>query len=423
MLLIFVKRICIISAFIFISSFAAFADGGNVRKRISSEFTIRYVFDKTNIDETYMGNKAQMDSIRNFVSRIETLDSIVIYSWASPEGGYRHNVDLAVKRGETARDFLLATFEEYGKDAPERIDLEPLAENWQGLTRLVEKRYRRHDRDLVLKILRDKSIGDETRKWRLQQLDDGYTWDFLWRIYMPELRAATWICVWAEVIEPMPQVQACQHRLQSAPGSIIMPQETTTGYKDSRTILGLKTNLLYDAVTAVNYAVEIPFNEKFSLQLQQHTPWWLSKSNKHCLQFLTGGAEFRWWFLPQTSGETADRKQRDALTGHFLGAYGWGGIADIQWGRNFGCYQFDFFSAGLTYGYSMPVSKYLNLEFSISAGYANIPYQHYIPTDDWQILIRDKNNAGTLHYFGPTKAEISLVIPIRANINRKGGAR
>ena len=164
-------------------------------------------------------------------------------------------------------------------------------------------------------------------------------------------------------------------------------------------------------------------HESFSVLYEQHTPWWLSKDNRRCLEFLTFGGEFRWWFAPKTRLETDDMKLRDALMGHFVGVHAWGGKADIQWGRNFGCYQFDFISAGLTYGYAMPIGKYLNLEFSISAGYARIPYQHYIPTDDWQILIRDRNNAGTLHYFGPTKAEISLVIPIRAEFKRKGGAR
>jgi hypothetical protein len=113
--------------------------------------------------------------------------------------------------------------------------------------------------------------------------------------------------------------------------------------------------------------------------------------------------------------------KRDALTGHFLGLYGWTGKSDIQIDNRLGCYQFDFCSAGLTYGYSMPLGKHLNMEFSISAGYAQIPYQHYIPTEDWSLLIRDDNKAGTLHYFGPTKAEISLVIPIRAKI--KEGAK
>lgn len=164
--------------------------------------------------------------------------------------------------------------------------------------------------------------------------------------------------------------------------------------------------------------MEIPFNEKFSILYEHHCPWWLSKSNKYCLQFLSFGGEFRWWFAPRTQTETAKRKQRDALVGHFLGVYGWTGKSDIQIDNRLGCYQFEFCSAGLTYGYSMPISKYLNMEFSISAGYAQIPYQHYIPTEDWSILIRDDNKAGTLHYFGPTKAEISLVIPIRTKFKR-----
>ena len=67
----------------------------------------------------------------------------------------------------------------------------------------------------------------------------------------------------------------------------------------------------------------------------------------------------------------------------------------------------------------MPISKYLNLEFSLSVGYANIPYQSYRPSDDWEALIRDPYKAGTLHYFGPTKAEVSLVFPIRTKT--KGG--
>ena len=189
------------------------------------------------------------------------------------------------------------------------------------------------------------------------------------------------------------------------------------------TIFALKSNMLYDAVSAVNFALEIPFNERYSILYEHHCPWWLSKDNKHCLQFLSFGAEARWWFLPRPREATPDLKRRDALMGHFIGAYGWTGKSDIQWGRDFGCYQFEFCSAGLTYGFAFPVSKYLNLEFSISAGYAQIPYQHYIPTEDWQILIRDKSKAGTLHYFGPTKAEISLVIPFRKQIYGKGGAR
>ena len=175
-------------------------------------------------------------------------------------------------------------------------------------------------------------------------------------------------------------------------------------------------------MSALNYSIEVPINEHVSLQYFQTTPWWTGKNNKFCMQALTFGGEARWWFLPRTSGPTENRKQRDALVGHFLGAYGWGGNGDLQLGRNV-CQQFDFWSAGLTYGYAMAVSKNLNMEFTISVGYANINYQHYIPTDDFSLLVRDDNLAGKLHYIGPTKAEISLVIPIRATVGKKAASK
>lgn len=64
------------------------------------------------------------------------------------------------------------------------------AENWEGLLAAVREGYFRHDREKVIRILSDSSIGDETRKWRLKQLDGGYTWNFLYRRYMPVLRQA-----------------------------------------------------------------------------------------------------------------------------------------------------------------------------------------------------------------------------------------
>ena len=86
-------------------------------------------------------------------------------------------------------------------------------------------------------------------------------------------------------------------------------------------------------------------------------------------------------------------------------------------------FRSEFMSLGVTYGYAFPIGKWMNLELSVTAGYASIPYRHYIPTPDWSILVRDPSDLGTLHYFGPTKAEVSLVIPIRAVFNNGGRNR
>ena len=369
------------------------------------KFILHYRVNETELDDEYMDNKMQLHKIRHYFANSPRIDSVTIYSWASPEGGIKFNTYLSKERGKTAKRLLLSLSPDSAKFNAGKIKLSPVAENWEGLEKLVEERYFRHDRDKVLKILRTKGISDETRKWRLQQLDNGYTWTFLKRRYMPELRAATWICVWAEVIDPLPVVAQAAQSLTAKDKGMAPPPPIST-IEEKKTIFALKTNMLFDAVTAVNYALELPVGEDFSIQFQQYTPWWVTKSNRRCLQFLSLGAEFRWWF-----------KSDETLQGHFVGANVWSGKGDLQWDRK-GCYQFEFWSAGLSYGYSMPVSKWANLEFSISAGYARIPYQHYIPTDDWEILIKDKNKAGTLHYFGPTKAEVSLVIPIRRTIRR-----
>ena len=176
-----------------------------------------------------------------------------------------------------------------------------------------------------------------------------------------------------------------------------------------QTMLAVKSNLAYDAFSFLNYAVELPiYSNKVSLQWQHVFPWWRwgQERNKYCVRYLQMGGEARWWFKPMP------RDNRDKLTGHYLGAYFMGGKWDFQRRRSI-CHQGEFTSAGLSYGFSMPVGRWLNLEFSLSAGYARIPYRKYVPAEDYSQLY--KTGSGTWHYFGPTKVEVSLVLPIRIN--------
>lgn len=407
--------------------------------RISDRFSLYYRWDRTNLDENYLDNAVQMMRIRHYLAESPRIDSITIYAYASPEGVYERNVRLSKERARMARRYILANIPERDDFDETCIRIHPMGENWAGLETELEANYHRHDRERVLAILRA-PVRADTKKWRLKQLDGGYTYRYIIRRHMPKLRTATLICIWgapiaAPIARPLEcSVDGADRAALSIPKADTVPPvhvrrfgavqtvPAKTEPKDKRTFLGLKSNLLYDAVTALNFAVEVPFGKRFSLLYEHHCPWWLSRNNRYCLQFLSFGGEFRWWFLPKTREASAKRVKRDALMGHFLGVYGMGGKFDIQANRKF-CYQGEFFSAGVTYGYSMPVSKRLNLEFSISAGYARIPYRHYIPTDDWELLVRDPNKVGVLHYFGPTKVEVSLVVPLLVNVRKRGGAR
>ena len=431
------KRL-LLSALAIVCALSAYAEGGigrgvGSRERLSKSeepvrenFAIHYRVNATSVDENFMDNKAQIHKIKHYLVNSPRVDSITIYAWSSPDGLYSKNKTLSRKRANSAKKLLLQHSPDSAKLNSGKIKISPIAENWDGLIELVEKGYDRKDREKVLSILNDGKMGSDRKKRELKKLDNGRTWKYLADNYLPQLRAATWVCVWAEVIQDMPEVAAVvQDRpVQQDCGIAPLPPydyRPKLPQEEWRTVAAVKTNLLYDAVTAINFAVEAPFEikgQKFSALYEHHCPWW-HVGNKFCLQFLTFGGEARWWFLPDTVEESEKRIERDALLGHFAGLYAWGGLGDIQIGRNFGCSQFDFWSVGLTYGYAMPISKYLNLEFSLSVGYANIPYQSYRPSDDWEALIRDPYKAGTLHYFGPTKAEVSLVFPIRTKT--KGG--
>ena len=396
------------TVFAILASLAACLTAG-AQPRERREFAIHYRFDKIDVDSAYLDNAATIDTIRFYLTNSAHIDSITVYAWASPEGGYPHNKWLSEKRAAAAKELLLELAPDSTKLNEGKIKISPLAENWPGLTELVEKNYHRQDRDRLLKILRTEGIGEETRKWRIQQLDNGYTWEYLKRNYMKQLRSATWLCVWTGVgaIEPLQEIRDTLRSPQPNFGRTVEAVERSV----SEFTLAAKTNLLGDLVTAVNFGLELPLGKNFSANAHFMFPWWTAGpyGNKYALQMLNAEGELRWWFAP---GE-------QVLQGHYLALQGNGGKFDIQWGRDFGCYQCYNWGVGLSYGYSMSLSEHWNLEFSLSLGYMAIDYQHYVPSPDWSILIRDDAKAGTLHYFGPTSLKVSLVYPFHIQYKRR----
>ena len=372
------------------------------------EFAIHYRFDKIDVDSTYMDNAATIDTIRFCLTHSVHIDSITVYAWASPEGGYPHNVWLSEKRAAAAKELLLELAADTTRLNEGKIKISPLAENWPGLIELVERDYRLPNRDRLLRILHAEGIGEETRKWRIKNLDGGYTWNYLKRHYMKQLRSATWVCVWTSVgaIAPLPEIRDSLRAPQSGLGRTV----EAVGRPVSELSFAVKTNLPADLVTAVNLGVELPLGEDFSVNAHFTFPWWTAGpyGNKYALQLLDAEGELRWWFAP---GE-------ERLEGHYLALQGSGGKFDLQWGRDIGCYQCYNWGVGLSYGYSMSLGEHWNLEFALTLGYLAIDYQHYVPSPDWSVLLRDNAKAGVLHYFGPTGLKVSLVYPF--HIQRRG---
>ena len=370
---------------------------------------VHFRWDKHQLDMGYMGNDSALARFARMIDRIgiEYIDSVVIVSQSSPEGPYEYNVRLSKRRAATMRNYVMSEFPELDG----KLHVHPDGESWEQLRWYVERDTGLSDeaKQQIFDVI-DADVDMATKKWRMNRLP---TYKYLLRNYYPRIRNSMF-CILYYSREAVEQFALPPIELPDTLSFIdLQLKEQTSVERKKMMVAALKTNLLYDAVTALNFEVEVPLGRRFSIAFEDLFPWWHG-GNKWAFQVWQMGVEGRYWF--------EKGKQPNLLRGHFVGLYLMSAKFDLQYFREFN-YQGEYWSTGLTYGYSMPLGKYFNLEFSASAGYASIPYRHYNPSAGWEELVRDPYKWGRKGYYGPTKVEVSLVLPLRFTYkSRKGGA-
>ena len=405
----------------------AHGDSTIQEKRDTASFAIFYRSAVSRIEPWFKNNAATLDAATKGLRAIVYNSNLRIYKVyvigaASPEGGKALNARLGHDRAEGVKTFL--------KNIEPRLtdsDFVVISkgEDWEGAVKIAESFDRESGYDAISGIFKD-SANPEAKKSKMKRLQGGRIWRKLISDYYPSLRR-TDIYVLYSTVQPIPPIE-CElpdgalevlYSDYIAPPTVLPEVEFPEPEQPQGKFysIALKTNALYDVVTALNAEVEVPIGRKFSLMVEDVFPWWNWGPNgkKYCFQLWSMGVEPRWWFARD------DRK--DYLTGHFAGLYGMSGKYDLQWDTKM-CYQGEFWSAGLTYGYALPVTRWMNMEFSVSAGFLRTDYRHYQPDKGYEHLFRDKYNVGTVSWFGPTKLKVSLVIPIgKDSHNERRGSR
>ena len=385
---------------------------GRQTKELTSHDRLRIMFrvNESKYDVSYMTNKSNVEQLRIILKRAQRIDSVMICSFASPEGPHSKNILLSELRGEEVRRVILSVANEEGllinKD---KIIVLPCGENWSGMrNRIAASASGGPFGPLLATIDGDGLLGEKKQAIR----NIGYAaYRLLVRDVLPSLRSSEIMICYPNVVETaglhlsekIPSVA----KLNPAP-SFKPQREPCIRHID----VALKSNLLYDALMWTNYGVEVPLTikqQQFSLNYDHQFSWWRwgKRKYEYANRYFQMGGEIRWWFLPTNRTQI----KRDNLCGHFTGLYFMGGKYEFQWRRKW-CYLGEFWSTGLTYGYALPVSRHLNVEFAVSAGYAPIAYRHFIPADDYSRLYVDRSDMGTHHYIGITKLSISLVVPL-----------
>lgn len=373
---------------------------------------IHYRWDKANLDKLYLSNPENLhllDSVLTSIN-VQYIDTLTIVAFASPEGQPAHNRRLSERRAQTIKNYII---DNYRLIAPERIVTEARGENWDGLRKLAINDPNLPSRNEILKIV-DSPLTSLQKQSRLTQLDGGVTYyRYILPNYYRYLRngASVLIAYSPDLPVPLPPMPMPKIKLPFDP--VPEPELTLIPIIPPmvRYPIALRTNLLYDAVGALNIGVEIPIRRHFSAIADFAYSYWRSRKNLYALQTLEGGVEGRYWFSVKEEKKQKNPEWAKPLRGWNVGVYGmYCSRYDVQWVDG---YQGDgFWSAGLTAGYAMPIARNLTLELSLGAGYFyTSEYRHYHQPEydangKYHLMWQQTGNFGT---FTLTKVRVSLV--------------
>lgn len=385
------KFICVLS--LILSTWTGYAQN-------SEEVRIHFRQNRSEIDSTLFQNHKNIIRLTEILTDGSQIDSIVIKSWASPEGTLRRNIELSEERAATVRSFVIDNLPADSNLDSTLIRTYPMSENWVGLISEVESRYHRHNREEVLALLKDQSLRDDVRKWKLRQIDNGFTWDYLCTLYMPFLRATSVITIFRS----LPKAEA---KVPSQTTTVTYSDDIVSGHTQ-KVFMAFRTNMLYDLALTPTIGVDFHLARNWTLGANWSYAWWHKDSWSYYHRVYGGDINLRKYF-----GASARRRP---LSGHHIGIYAQALTYDFEYGSTGFLSEFSY-GGGLEYGYSLPVSRTLNIDFSIGCGYLGGEYKVYDPIDDHYVWRETRQR----HWFGPTKAEISLVWNIGNKVFRKGG--
>ncbi len=204
----------------------------------------------------------------------------------------------------------------------------------------------------------------------------------------------------------------------AAPGKAQLPKVSDTenihhSETSSPLHLSLRTNALYDLALVPDFGIEIQIGSRYSIGANGAYAWW-SKSEEMKFWRIAGGElYFRRYF-----GNSDSR----TLSGHHAGIYGQMFTYEIATGKRHSGQQSDLsFGAGIEYGYTLSLTRHLNLDFTLGIGYIGGEYKRYISQDTHRVW----QSTSRRNWTGPSKAEVSIVWLLgEGNTNaRKGGER
>lgn len=367
---------------------------------------------------------------------------VVLTGYSSPDGSAAANEKLSLARACSVRDYLINAL-----NIPEdQIRVESGGIDWAGFAATVENSYYGADKERILTILGDQNTTDSQKKRALLALDGGKTWQKLKKEQMPLLRAvATSFGGGADETVPPVEVKL---EVEPGPESDVSPEPESEVTPEPQTpepqplpvvpevspeppqppvepepvpevvvpepvsspapvvtalpsagnvLLGIGTNLAFDAVTAANVTLDVPVGKHWDVTADFIFPWWKNRSKNFAFQLVHMDLGGRYYFKPW------ERLDDNVFHGWFVSASAGLGYYDFApWGDGVQGEELKFSLGG---GYTWKLGNWWRLSAELGVGGLFSRFRTYEAQAPGVLMVK---NQGDLIYWGPTQAQISL---------------
>ena len=362
------------------------------RDSANSEAMIQFIINESLIRKDMNGNADYLDKIAQLLDKIIGDKSFAILKinltgYASPDGPYNFNKELAKNRTESLKSLICNRY----NIPAEVIFTNSIAEDWKGLEEFVEHSTTNelpHRADILRVIKSNKGLDEKERIIRSYKTDFAYLREHC----LPNLRRTEYYIEYDNEKLHYSEHDVTAEIEEPEPDTVVVVEKPKKPF-----YIAAKTNLLYDAAVIPNIGIELYLGKRWTLAGDWFYTWFYSDTKHRYWQGYGGYLTLRKYF--------GKKAAEHPFTGQHIGLYGLMMTYDVEWGGR-GYQSPDWgFGGGIEYGYSMPIARRLNLDFSLGIGYQDGEYKEYLPMDGhyvWQVT-HDR------HWFGPTKAEVSLV--------------
>lgn len=385
-------------------------------------FSVFFKQGRSEIDMSYRGNGQNLNSFADTIAALEddplaNIKYIYVEGAASPEGASDYNQALSERRSESIKRWLV-------KNTPlmeGQIRTSSIGVDWDGLAALVEETEWEYS-DTIVSLIRNTPLwisrnGQvvDGRKKRLMDLDGGKPWRWMLDSLYPELRQGGADVKCYVIRIPDPLVFRDTVRISTTDTIYVGTPAAPQPYIALEPIFAVRTNLL---APLMNVGVEVPLGNRWSVGADWYYTWawrkWFKELDMtNCLQMLAGGIDVRYWLGSRHTPDSYNRRNR--LWGHSVGAFFYSGYYDFEY--DYKGYQGEFTNVGLDYVYGARIGRRhgLRMELSLGIGWIHSKAREY------NVYTAGGNAFRTgvvknVNWIGPTKAGISLVVPINRKV-------